>query len=79
MQEQEVNSEQRVQNHKKEHEATKMKPSNFQIISHKTLELCEQCKNYVKEIEHLNGVSEFAIYHAVERNGRSGGLDGWVP
>ena len=32
----------------------------------------------VNEIEHLNGVSELAIYHAVERNGRSGGLDGWV-
>ena len=55
-----------------------MKLSDLQIISQKALELCEQCKNYVNEIEHLNGVSELAIYHAVERNERSGELDGWV-
>ena len=69
-QEQEVNSEQRVQDLEEEHEATKVKLSDLQeqqkMISQEAVELCEQCNNYINEIERLNGASELAIYHAVE-------------
>ena len=48
-----------------------MKVSDLQeqqtMISQEALKLREQCNNYIKEIEHLNGASELAVYHVVER------------
>ena len=70
-QEREVNSEQRVQDFKEEYKATKVKLSDFQeqqkMIILEAVELREQCNNYISKIECLNGVSELAIYGAVEK------------
>ena len=37
------------------------------MISQETLQLREQCSNYVKEIERLNGSCELAVYRALEK------------
>ena len=37
------------------------------MISLEALQLCEQCNNYVKEIERLNGACELAVYRALEK------------
>ena len=81
-QEREVNLEQIVLDLQEEHEAAKVKFSDLQeqkvMISREASELREQCNNYIKEIESLNGACELNVYHVVERerNGRSGRLDG---
>ena len=70
-QEREVNSEQRVQDLEEEHEAAKVTLADLQekqkMISQETLQLREQCSNYVKEIERLNGACELAVYRALEK------------
>ena len=60
-----------------------MKLSDLQdqqrMMSQEAVELCEQCNNYVNEIECLNGASELAIYRAVENErNKMGGARGSV-
>ena len=77
-----MNSEQRTQDLEEEHEAAKVKFSDLQeqkaMISREALKLCEQCNDYIKEIECLNGACKLNVYDAVERerNGRSRRVDG---
>ena len=70
-QEREVNMEQRVQDLEEEREAAKVKFSDLQeqkaMILREALQLCEQCNDYIKEIECLNGACELNVYCAVER------------
>ena len=37
------------------------------MISREAAELREQCNNYIKEIEHLNGTCDLNVYRAVDR------------
>ena len=70
-QEREVSSEQRAQDLEGEHEATKVTLADLQeqqkMISQEALHLREQCNNYVREIERLNGTCELAVYRALEK------------
>ena len=50
-----------------------------QKMSREALQLREQCNNYVKEIERLNGTCESAVYRVLEKeeiSGRREKLDG---
>ena len=66
-----MNSEQRAQDLEVEHEAANVKFSDLQeqkvMISREASELREQCNDYIKEIEHLNGACELNVYRLVER------------